>query len=84
MPAPPSPERWGPAGLSALQTGIALAGLTAEELWTHYVTFGGALGFKELRRILAGIRPMPASEYEILADTVNDQLVGLGINYRVT
>jgi hypothetical protein len=53
-------------------------------LGTNYVAFGGALSFKELRRILAGIQPMPAHEYEIIVDTVNDQLIGLGINYRLT
>lgn len=49
-------------------------GLTIEHLWLRYFALGGQVEVLELEAYLAGLMPLPATQYDVLAQAVNERL----------
>jgi hypothetical protein len=55
-------------------------GLSVEDLWTECVALGANVGIDELEAILNGTLNPSAREYDLIAHSLNERLVDLGLN----
>lgn len=76
-PAPGTDSAW------ALRTGLALCGLDPQRLWVAYVGVGGAMTETQLVGALHGSAPISERDHDMLALTLNDQLLERGIHFPV-
>lgn len=56
-----------------------LAGLTLSDLWSRYLGLGGRRGKSALAAYLDGAAAWPATEHNVLAQTLNEGLWDLGL-----
>ena len=54
-------------------------GLSVEGLWIACLALGGSASIDRLEAILNGSRSPSAGEYDLIAHTLNEQLVDLGL-----
>lgn len=64
-----------------LRVGLALTGLTVTELWLAAVGVGGNLSRAEVEATVTGARR--DAEHDVLAQALNDHLIGSDVAYRV-
>jgi hypothetical protein len=54
-----------------------------EDLWTECVALGANASIEELEAILNGTRSPSVREYDLIAHSLNERLVDLGLNRPV-
>jgi hypothetical protein len=69
--------------LRSLAAGLILAGLSIEQLGVDALTLDGALSGPQTAAVLAGNRRCTAHEHDVLAQAINDHLVGRGGDHTV-
>jgi hypothetical protein len=67
----------------SLRAGLALSGMTDEQLWFSYVGVGGTLGQRSLVAALNGELVMSAHEHNVVAQALNDHFTERGQNHPV-
>lgn len=72
-----------PAGDVSLQSGAALAGLSAYDLWTRCAGRGCHLSEAEIGRAMSGAGPLAEADRAMLAGVLDDHLRVLGCDRRV-
>lgn len=65
-----------------LAAAISQAGMTFDELWIAYFSFGGVAGPDTIRAFLGGAE-LPRMDYDILAAVINDRFVEQGDDHPV-
>jgi hypothetical protein len=58
-------------------------GLSVEELWTGCVALGANASIDELEAILSGTRSPSVREYDVIAHSLNERIVDLGLDHPV-
>jgi hypothetical protein len=72
-----------PAVHQLLDSARARTGLSVEELWTECVALGANASVDELEGILNGTRIPSVREYDLIAHSLNERFVDLGLNHPV-
>jgi hypothetical protein len=67
----------------SLRAGLALSGLTYEQLWAGYIGLGGTLERDQLRASLEGKSPLGSYEHDMVAQALNDHFTERGLNHPV-
>jgi hypothetical protein len=70
-----------PAVHQLLDSARVRTGLSVEELWTECVALGANASFDELEAILNGTRSPSVREYDLIAHSLNERFVELGLNH---
>jgi len=67
----------------SLRAGLALSGLTYEQLWVSYVGLGGMRDHDQLQASLEGKSPLSSYEHDLVAQALNDHFTERGQNHPV-
>lgn len=66
-----------------LDAARARAGWAVDELWLRYYSLGGTATYDEVTAFLSGAVPTSDAQYDVLAQALNDEFVGRGLNHPV-
>lgn len=69
--------------LEAIRLLLPSAQLTAGELWLKYFAIGGSAGQFEVEAFLYGAHQLPTLERDLVAQTLNEQFMALGLEDRI-
>lgn len=58
-------------------------GMTPIDLWTAYIGLGGLANFQRIESYLSGAATPGAADYDLLAQALNDELIGRGLDSPV-
>jgi hypothetical protein len=67
----------------SLRAGLALSGMTYEQLWVSYIGLGGMLDRDQLHASLEGKSPLSPYEHDMVAQALNDHFTDRGQNHPV-
>ena len=67
----------------SLRAGLALSGMTYEQLWVSYIGLGGTLDRDQLQTSLEGKSPLGSYEHDMVAQALNDHFTERGLNHPV-
>ncbi len=67
----------------ALRAGLALTGLSLDQLWAGCVALGAAPDVQELDVMLRGERTVTVHEHDLVAQALNEHCLGAGYNQPV-
>jgi hypothetical protein len=59
------------------------SGLSVADLWTECLALGANASMDQLEAILNGTRRPSAREYDLIAHSLNERFVDLGVNHPV-
>lgn len=71
------------AGTEILDAARRLLGMDADALHLGYFAVGGNHSSRDVHDWLTGSRPIPPTEYYLLAQAVNDEAVGRGLDHPI-
>ena len=61
----------------------ATLGMSAHDLWLHYFAVGGNGSLGDVERWLADGDGTPGREHNLMAQALNDEFIGKGLNHPV-
>jgi hypothetical protein len=71
------------ASETSLRAGLALSGLSHDELWLRCLAVGGTFSRDGLEAVLGGRMPLTRYEHNVVAQALNDCFVERGQNHPV-
>jgi hypothetical protein len=67
----------------SLRAGLALSGLSHDQLWLRCLAVGGTFSCDEFEAALSGRRWLTTYEHDVIAQALNDYFVERGQNHPV-
>jgi len=66
-----------------LKAAREMANLSSDDLWWRYFALGGTASPHQAAAMLLGESPIPWQQYDVLAQALNEEFIGLGMDHPV-